>query len=733
MLDQVASAPALHENMTNAADVIAAGVALDAGNTRECARKLFQQASELAPSWDEPLIRLAQSYRADGHVAEAKELYIQASIRNRWRIEPLLAYGILALQSNDPHDAVGYLSRATDLDPTNHQAWHGLALALGALGLQGAALRAMANAGNLAPDILHYAITYNELRDTVDHDLILQIREPKWTTAIELCLEANAALRRGGAEEAIALLETAIDVEPDASDILALLGNAYLANQMPEMAELHLRKALLRAPENIDIANDLAVALGRQYRFGDASDILNKLDIPANASSTILLNRATIRASAGDLAGSARDIKAATPKANDRSRLRAECSLIPYQSNATAELLLDSTRKLAATLPEDCEPLMKPSVVDPDRPLRIGLLSHSLRQHPVGWLTFAGLENLDRDAYELYCFGHFAAGDPFAQRLARRVRKWQDRITKYEAEIASNIADCNIDILIDLSGFGDNGLIGSLAYRPAPVQIKWVGSQASTTGMKRVDWFITDRWETPEGFDQYYTEQLLRLPDGYVCYSPPPTSPPVSNLPALANGHVTFGCFNNLTKLTDETLSLWGRILEQVDNAHLLLRCPQFSEDGIPERFISRAHALGVDTSRVELRGRAPHPEFIEGYKDVDIALDPFPYSGGLTTCESMFMGVPVITLAGDFFAARHSVSHLSNVGLTDCVTESPEQYIDRAVAMSSDLEALAARRARLREQMLTSPLCDAKRFGRNLGAALRYAWQDYCHNGCRA
>ncbi|UNC13399.1 hypothetical protein FE249_03675 [Acidiphilium multivorum] len=733
MLDQVASAPALHENMTNAADVIAAGVALDAGNTRECARKLFQQASELAPSWDEPLIRLAQSYRADGHVDEAKELYIRASIRNRWRIEPLLAYGILALQSNDPHDAVGYLSRATDLDPTNHQAWHGLALALGALGLQGAALRAMANAGNLAPDILHYAITYNELRDTVDHDLILQIREPKWTTAIELCLEANAALRRGGAEEAIALLETAIDVEPDASDILALLGNAYLANQMPEMAELHLRKALLGAPEDIDIANDLAVALGRQYRFGDASDILNKLDIPANASSTILLNRATIRASAGDLAGCARDIKAATPKANDRSRLRAECSLIPYQSNATAELLLDSTRKLAATLPEDCEPLMKPSVVDPDRPLRIGLLSHSLRQHPVGWLTFAGLENLDRDAYELYCFGHFAAGDPFAQRLARRVRKWQDRITKYEAEIASNIADCNIDILIDLSGFGDNGLIGSLAYRPAPVQIKWVGSQASTTGMKRVDWFITDRWETPEGFDQYYTEQLLRLPDGYVCYSPPPTSPPVSNLPALASGHVTFGCFNNLTKLTDESLSLWGRILEQVDNAHLLLRCPQFSEDGIPKRFLSRAHALGVDTSRVELRGRAPHPEFIEGYKDVDIALDPFPYSGGLTTCESMFMGVPVITLAGDFFAARHSVSHLSNVGLTDCVTESPEQYIDRAVAMSSDLEALAALRARLREQMLTSPLCDAKRFGRNLGAALRYAWQDYCRNGCRA
>jgi predicted O-linked N-acetylglucosamine transferase (SPINDLY family) len=733
MLDQAGAIAGRHEGRMKAASVLADAVALDTGNTRKAARLLFQQAAALAPSWDEPLIRLAQSFRAEGHVAEAKKLYLQASTLNRERVEPLLACGVLALQGADPHDAVGYLTRATELDPANHQAWHSLALAFGALGLRSAALRAIARAGNLAPDRLHYALTYNELRTAVDSQLDFQIHEPTWSTAIELCLDANAALRCGATEEAIVLLETAIDIEPGAPDILALLGNAHLANQMPEIAESHLREAVRLAPDNIDIANDLAVALGRQYKFGEAANILNNFDISEIYSPTILLNRATIRASAGDLSGCARDIEAASARANDRSRLRAECSLMPYQSNATANLLLNATSKLAATLAEDCEPLMKPSVVDPDRPLRVGLLSHTLRQHPVGWLTFAGLENLDHTEFELYCFGHFAAGDPFAKRLARRVSKWEDQITKCDAEIAANIANCDIDILIDFSGFGDNGMLGALSYRPAPVQVKWVGSQASTTGMKRVDWFITDRWETPDGFDQYYTERLLRLPDGYVCYSPPPLSPLVGNLPALTNGHVTFGCFNNLTKLTDDTLSLWGKILEQIGDAHLLLRCPQFSEDGIPDRFLSRAQACGLDTSRVKLRGRAPHPEFIAGYKDIDIALDPFPYSGGLTTCEAMFMGVPVITLAGDFFAARHSVSHLSNVGLTDCVTQTPEQYVDRAIAMSSDLGALAGRRAGLRERVLTSPLCDAKRFGRNLGAALRYAWQDYCRNGYRA
>jgi len=297
------------------------------------------------------------------------------------------------------------------------------------------------------------------------------------------------------------------------------------------------------------------------------------------------------------------------------------------------------------------------------------------------------------------------------------------------AGIAALIAAQDIDILIDLSGFCDGGRAPVMAYRAAPVQMKWVGSQASTTGVAEIDWMISDRWETPPGYEDFYTEKLLRLADGYVCYRPPAHAPAVGNLPALANSHVTFGCFNNLAKLTDDTLRLWAVLLDRLPTARLTLRCPQFSETNVRERFPARAQALGLDPSRLILEGRASHREFIASYRGIDIALDPYPYSGGLTTCEAMFMGVPVITLAGDFFAARHSVSHLSNVGLTVCIATTPDEYIDRAVALASDLPALAALRTGLRARVLASPLCDAPRFGRSLGAGLRTAWHRYCND----
>lgn len=294
-------------------------------------------------------------------------------------------------------------------------------------------------------------------------------------------------------------------------------------------------------------------------------------------------------------------------------------------------------------------------------------------------------------------------------------------------KIAEKIAEENIDILIDLSGYGDTGELPVLAFRPAPVQVKWVGMQSTTTGLDEVDFFITDRWETPDGFERFYSERLLRLDDGYVCYTPPPGAAPVSMLPALANGHVTFGCFNNVMKITDSTLSLWARIFERLPTARMILRCPQFSETSNVERFLARAGAAGLAPARLDLRGHAKHPEFLATYREVDIALDPFPYTGGLTTCEALFMGVPVVTLAGETFAGRHSTSHLSNVGLEDWVTTTKTDYLQRAIAATEDLDGLAHLRETLRARVLDSPLCDAPRFGRSLGKALRSAWRMYC------
>lgn len=686
----------------------------------------MRRAALLAPTWDEPWLRLGQSFRGEGLVDVACESYDSALLRNPRRIESLLARAVLSLQRNEPNEAVGLLLRATEISRDNDQVWHALAFGFVAIGVRGAALAAITRAGELAPENFTYALAHADLMEAIPEDDV-DLPPPGWSDAVELGLAGRAAMRRGVPEEAAACLEAATELEPNDPELLKMLGSAQLAAHAPEKAEPTLRAALKLAPDDPAIINDLAVALGRLYRFGEAAEVMNAPSVTHSSPASMLFNRATLRAAMGDLAGSHDDIEAARGNADLRSTLHTECTLLPYRSGTTAATLRESMVQLAATLPRGEIPAMRLLTPDPDRKLRVGLLSNSLRQHPVGWLTLAGLEALDPSLFSLDCFGHFMSGDPFAANFVHHVRAWHPIAGLNERGVAEVIAAQEIDILIDLGGFGDTGQIAVLAHRPAPVQMKWVGTQASTTGMAEMDWFITDRWETPEGFDAFYTERLLRLADGYVCYRPPTQAASVNLLPATTNGHVTFGCFNNLVKLTDETLGLWQKLLERVPRSQLILRCPQFSETNIPERFLERAAALGVDTTRLELKGRAPHPVFIAGYREIDIALDPFPYSGGLTTCEALFMGVPVITLAGDFFAARHSASHLSNAGLADCVTETPPAYIERAVAMASDVRALATLRARLRQQVLGSPLCDGPRFGRNLGAALRFAWQDYC------
>ncbi|MDD2877262.1 MAG: tetratricopeptide repeat protein [Acidiphilium sp.] len=704
-------------------------ITLDIQGDRVAARALMQKVADQLPAWDEPWLRLGQSLRGEGNAEAAATAYDAALARNPQRVDALLARGIIALGRQPPQDAAALLRRATELAPEQHQAWHVLGYAYAAMGLTGAAAQAVAKAGHVAPDCYLYACDLDDLNDRLGADAIVSL--PPWSDRVRLARAGRTAMRCGALGDAADALEAAVALMPDDPVILKQLAAVHLSAMQPELAEPLLREAHRLVPDDTMILNDLAVTLGRLYRFGEAEAVMATIGVDQPTSPQMLFNRATLRASIGDFDGSCRDIEAAKGNATDiRAALQSECALLPYRSGMTAEVLRGAMVTLGTTLPRGNRPVMQPrhpKPADLDRPLRVGLLSNALRQHPVGWLTFAGLKALDRAMFTLHCFGHFEPDDSFAPDFARHVQAWHNIDGLGDLAVAELISAQAIDILLDLSGFGDGGRIAVLAYRPAPVQIKWVGSQATTTGVPTIDWMITDRWETPEGYDHFYTERLLRLPDGYVCYMPPPIVAAMTDLPALANGHITFGCFNNLAKLTDDTLRLWGRLLARLPDARLKLRCPQFSEGVVHDRFRVRTEAMGIDCRRVELQGRAPHPVFIAGYSEIDIALDPYPYSGGLTTCEALFMGVPVITLAGDFFAARHSVSHLSNVGVEACIATTTSDYIEKAVTMAKDLTALAALRANLRQRVLKSPLCDAERFGQNLGTALRFAWHDYC------
>ena len=296
-----------------------------------------------------------------------------------------------------------------------------------------------------------------------------------------------------------------------------------------------------------------------------------------------------------------------------------------------------------------------------------------------------------------------------------------------DSALAEQIRADNIDILIDLAGHsGLSRMLLVFARRPAPVQVT-AGGHYDTTGLDAIDYLISDRFHTPPGSDRYFSETLVRMPNGYVCYTPPAYAPAVSAPPVVQNGVITFGCFNNLAKVTADVTTLWAEILQAMPSARLRQQNRELNDPTTRERYRARLSSQGIHTDRIDLQGHVPHRELLAAYATVDIALDPFPYSGGLTTCEALWMGVPVVTLSGKHFASRHSTSHLTNVGLTELITETSEAYVRTAINLAQDTDRLIALRGALREQIAASPLCDAARYTRDLEAAYRDMWRHWC------
>jgi predicted O-linked N-acetylglucosamine transferase (SPINDLY family) len=536
---------------------------------------------------------------------------------------------------------------------------------------------------------------------------------------------AAAALHAAAGRPAAALAELRMArmLAPNSPDILAPLGHALADAGHQEEAEATLRAAIAVRPSDVDLHNRLATVLWKSSRNSAMLDVLAAAIGEFGPHPTLLLNQALALNTLGEqeAALAAAD---ASLQGGGAGALVNRVAVLPYNPvcGTAAEL------RVAAEAVDAALPPAAPLVVRRRQgggPLRLGLLSGNLGRHPVGWLTLAGLEALPEGEFELTAYSLKPRTDPLAARFRARCARWREVGPLDDAAIAARIAEDGIDILIELGGYGEGGRPFVLRHRPAPVQVKWVGAQFSTLGLAACDWMLTDRWETPPGSEPHYTERLLRLPDGYVCYTPPPYAPPVAPLPALGRGAVTFGCFNNLAKLTAPVLAAWSRILAALPEARLVLRTHGLGEPATRARIAARLAAAGLPTARVALEGGVPHRELMAAYSDIDIALDPFPYTGGLTVCEALWMGVPVLAMVGDSFCARHAFSHLSNVGLADWAVADVEAYVTQAIARARDLPALAALRGGLRPRVAASPLTDAPRFARGLAAALHHAWEE--------
>lgn len=678
---------------------------------------------------------LAASHAAEllrgGDIAGAEAAFTAVLRGAPGCVDALLGLALSRSRRGELRQSSKLLQRCCRIAPDRPEMWDALGMAHANSGEYALAEGAFAAAQCRAPDVLDIALRRLDaaLRAGSAKAELARLeaalaRDP--LDAVQLTARGVLLCRLGRREEGIDVLQVATTLAPDLPGP-ALEYAVAVTERDPAMAEPALRRAIALLPEHDSLRNNLAVVLMRRHGYREAREILEELVLQTGEQPGTLCNLSNTLVSLGlqhEAIDAARRAIAVAPRMH--LAWRALSNALAYSPDVSAAAMLE-----AASRGSDCIVRQRRTSTarsrDATRRIRLGLLSATLSTHPVGWLTVAGFEHLDPASFEIVCIAQGRSGDPIARRFQAIASEWHVIAEGGVQVVADQVRTLGLDMLIDLGGYGDRGWMAACAQRLAPVQLKWVGMQNHSSGLPEMDWFISDRWETPAGAERGYSERLLRLRDGYVCYSPPSYAPDVTPSPALHRGAVTFGCLNNLAKITEAVIAAWCRVLHRVHDARLILKTHQFSDAATRARVSAAFVAGGIGRERLILRGSSPHRTLLAEYGEIDVVLDPFPYTGGLTTCEALWMGVPTVTLAGEIFAARHANSHMTNVGLPDWVAADLAAYEDLAVAKVDDIEALAALRSRLRAQMRASPLCDAPRFGESLGAGLRHAWRDWC------
>ncbi len=364
---------------------------------------------------------------------------------------------------------------------------------------------------------------------------------------------------------------------------------------------------------------------------------------------------------------------------------------------------------------------------DPDRRLRVGYVSPDFCAHSVAFFAEPLIRAHDRRHFEVVCYHASGRSDAVTERLKGLANGWRSLVGVDDVRAAALIEQDGIDILVDLAGHTANNRLTLFARKPAPVQATWLG-YPNTTGIRAIDWRFSDAVAEPPGeADRLSAERIVRLPHGFHSYRPPVDVAPPAEPPLLANGHVTFGSFNNTSKVTGEVVRVWSEILKRVPNSRLIIKSGQMGDAETRQRYLNTFVQFGIDAGRVELLARIDAADgHLRAYDRLDIALDPFPYNGTTTTCEALWMGVPVVTWTGASHVARVGASLLTHCGLGELVAADEAGYIATAVALAGDAERLAGLRRTMRDRLNAAPLTDYTGFARGVEAAYRAMWQEW-------
>ena len=546
----------------------------------------------------------------------------------------------------------------------------------------------------------------------------------------EACVRLSIALKRflaaGDLRQALAASDALLAAGKATREVWRLAAGLYIDAEEGENAE---RAAQLYLAEREDGFGLLLHAravflLGRWCEALDDAQRALSLDSLANSERTLAYNLiARIRRSIGEVEEALRAEKASFDIAEtqaDRASAWSNYLFALHYVEREPRFMLDAAHRYGRLF-ADVPPIRHTR--SRREKIRVGYISPDFCFHIVALFSFAFFTHFDRERFEVY--GYSLSGEnAMAAELSSHASAWRYVGGRTAAEIAEKIRADAIDILFDLSGHSANNALPVLALRPAPVQISGVG-YFDTTGLSTVDYFLTDVHTDPHGKnDDCFTEKLLRLPESHLCYraSHAGERSKIAPLPAKEKGFITFGSFNNFAKVTERMLRLWAKILSAVPRARLFLKTAVFDAADGRDAALRRLTAAGIDLSRVKTEGHTA--EYLAAYGDVDVALDTYPYPGGGTTCDALYMGVPVVTRTGTRHGARFGASILTNIGLADiCCAHTDEEYVEKACALAADTARLAVLRRTLRTRMEASPLMDAARYMVQIEAAYEKIW----------
>ena len=507
---------------------------------------------------------------------------------------------------------------------------------------------------------------------------------------------ANLMFQRTAPRDAAAVLERALLLRPDNVATLSNLGAFHREFRNLERAATLLRRALELAPDHALAHMNLGCALSVQGHFDEALASLERA-VALSPLDTLMHDNLLL--------------------------------MMHYSASVSPEAIAAAHARYGQIAMQIALPRPTPRPIDLERTrrLRVGLVSPDLRRHSVAFFLEPLLVHRDRAALEVFAYSNGPVEDEVTVRLKSVCEAWRDISSLADETALDLIRDDRLDLLIDLSGHTGRNRLALFAARAAPVQLTYLG-YPNTTGLPTIDHRLTDTWADPPGLhDATQSERLLYMEHGFLCYSPPNPSPAVAAPPVLGGAALTFGSFNASQKISDKTLTLWARVLHALPESRLLLKDSTFGDPASLELFEKRLIAQGIPLERTRLPGHVPDLySHLETYRLLDVALDTYPYHGTTTTCEALWMGVPVITLAGPGHVSRVGVSLLERVGLPEFIASTEDEYVEKAVALARDLPRLRELRTSARQRLSNSGLLDGPRMAASFERALRQAWNGY-------